>query len=204
MAINTIAQKKGNRLAEWIIWLKNFQDELSDAEKASLETLPNAADLLNIYYWRLAIDFIKPLLQDGSGEEEHNIHYYKIISASELAVMAVLPWVYKDGHPHKPEDRAELNAKFALFVAVSIMLNWRIQDKEVIDVNELNQVLFYVELIDNHDGNSPKYYPDNFAEEHINWLKLLNVNGPLPILSNSQTWRMCNHACMAIRNNGNL
>lgn len=186
---------------EWNGWINGFSKYLSDDDKNKLELLPNAAELLNDYYWRVARQFIRPLLTETS-EEEHNIHYYKIISASELIVMAVLPWKYRDGHSHTADDRAYINAQFALYVGVAIMLNWKIDGKEVVSEKELSQVMHYTEIINTISGTDT-LYPHNFTDEHIALLQQLNVNGPLPILINSQNWRLAYIACMAFRNNAN-
>lgn len=197
----SIEKKHKDRLEEWKGWLQGFAETLTDDQKTQLELLPNAAELLNDYYWRIARQFIRPLLTDS--EDDHNIHYYKIISASELITMAVLPWKYTEAYPHTQEDRAHINARFGLFVGMSIMLNWKINGIEIVSENELGSVMYYKEVIKtNPEGDIA--YPYNFMEEHIALLEQLNVNGPLPILSNSQSWRLIYIACTAVRNAGKL
>ena len=202
MAKYAIAGRE-DRLEEWKVWLENFPDILEDNEKKHLELIPRAAELLNDYYWRLAKQFIRPLLQDQNSPEEHNIHYYKIISASELTTMAVLPWKYAEGHSHAHDQRCHINARFGMFVAIAIMLNWKIDGKEVVREEELAEVMNHVEQINVLDGKAIAY-PYNFRDEHIALLQYLNISGPLPVLINSQTWRLCYHACIAIRNKGKL
>lgn len=175
-------EKKAKRLEEWKIWIREFLGTNSD-----LTLIPNAAELLNIYYWRLVQHFLKPLLKDLGDEEDHNLHYYKIISASELTIMSVMPFKIKG--VGSDEHTKQANADFAWFVATSIMVNWKIDGVALIDTGKLDDVVFYTELIDNN-GDGEKFYPLNFMDEHIEWLKDLNTAGPLPVLSNSQTWRM--------------
>jgi hypothetical protein len=200
---SSIDPKKQERLGEWKLWLDGFKSTLDDTEKESLELIPSAAELLNSYYWRLAKQYISPLLQDVNSKEEHNIHYYKIISASELTVMAVLPWNNKVNYSIPHDKRCQVNARFGMFVAISIMLNWKIDGKEVVFEEELIQVMDYKEKID-VINSVDKYYPITFQDEHIDFLTFLNISGPLPVIANSQVWRLCHHSCTAIRNNGNL
>jgi len=197
-----IDQKKEARLKEWRTWITTYLETNDDSPLPEYTTIEYAAELLNDYYWRLVKQFIRPLLQEGISPEEHNIHYYKIISASELTVMAVLPLIFKESNTQ--ENRALINAEFAFFVATTIMLNWTIKGNEIVSINELEQVALNKELIDISTDNEPIHYPYNFRDEHIDWLKELNTSGPLPIISNSQTWRLCCHACLAIRNGGKL
>lgn len=199
MANPALDKRKEERLDEWEIWLKSFQEILSPDDQQNTTLIPRAAELLNDYYWRLAKQFIRPLLQDSNSPEEHNIHYYKIISASELTVMAVLPWKYVEGEPRTHDQRCELNAKFGMFVAIAIMLNWKVDGKEVVSEDELEKVMNYSEQINFVDEKRIDY-PYNFKDEHIALLSYLNISGPLPVLINSQVWRLCHHACIAIRN----
>ena len=185
-----LQKKKQKRLKEWNDWVKTFK-KLNKANPApEYSEIPHAAELLNDYYWRLALSFLKPLIDDSSDDEEHFLHYYKIISASELTVMAVLPFSFVDKKNNTPESLREINAEFAWFIAISIMVNWKIGSKHVVEYSNLEKVILYKELIDIDKKKGEVYYPWNFRDEHIAWLKSINVAVSLPILSNSQTWRM--------------
>lgn len=176
------------RLLEWEGWIAKFM-EMNEANPASeYKPIPNAAELLNDYYWRLALNFLKPLLEFSDGESEHNLHYYKIISSSELTVMAVMPFCFTENSDK--EQLKQLNAEFAWFVSISILLNWKVDNVEVLEYEQLDKVCSYNEIIDLDENNEPVYYTLNFMDEHIEWLKDINTAAPLPILSNSQTWRM--------------
>lgn len=195
MAIISLAAKKRERLKEWKGWIKGFLELNSLNPSPTYKSIPDAAELLNDYYWRMAYIYIKPLLNKPSD----NIHYYKIISVSELVVVAVQPFIFTKGST--PEKRRELNADFAFFVATSIFLTWKIDKKNVIDINSIENVVSYKEVIDvEHKGgiNRKKYYPVNFRDEHIDWLMTLNPAAPMPVLSNSHTWRMCLLATKAV------
>lgn len=189
-----ITQKKEhNRLEEWRNWVEVFQKISATNPIGEYTTIANAAELLNDYYWRLANDYLRPMLKG----HEHNLHYYKIISASELTVMAVMPFVFID--ENKREERKKLNAEFAFQVALSILLNWKVGGKEVTDSAHIVRIIDHREIIDNDNGKEKKYAL-NFMDEHIDWLKYLNTAGPLPVLSNGQTWRMVVIAAKALNN----
>jgi len=189
--------KEAKRLEEWREWIGKFIMVSNEGGKQECASIEYAPELTNIYYWRLVNDFLKPMLKFTLGKEEHNLHFYKIISASEIAIMAVLPLKYKDGASDK--ERRKLNALFAWFVSTSIMLSWKIDSREVCDEATLTKVVENHELIDIIGGKEKKY-AYNFMEEHIEWLSDLNVAGNLPILINSQTWRMVFIATKALKN----
>ena len=86
-----IAQKK--RLREWQDWLTNFEQYYRQTKKKiPFKYIENAAWILNDLYWRIAEQYLRPVLQTkNEDEEEHRIHFYKIISASEVTIMMVLP-----------------------------------------------------------------------------------------------------------------
>lgn len=176
----SFAKKRADRLDDWKTWIAEFIGVNPD-----MVPITHAAELLNDYYWRLVVYYLKPLL-DYTDEAEHNLHYYKIISASEITVMAVMP--LKLGSTDDQEARKQLNAEFACFVAFCIIGNWKIDGKEYVDENKLITTLDFKELIDVVDSK-PKFYPLSLMNEHIEWLKDLNTASALPILSNSQTWR---------------
>ncbi len=195
MATISIAQKKRERLNEWKGWIKGFLELNSVNPLPTYKTISHAAELLNDYYWRMAYGYIKPLLNSS----KDNIHYYKIISVSELAVVAVQPFVFTKAGT--PEQRREINADFAFFVACNIFLTWKIDKKTIVDFESVKALMSYQEVIDiqRKGGKSnKKKYPVTFREEHIDWLKTLNPAAPLPVLSNSHTWRMCLFAARAL------
>lgn len=177
---NSFAEKKAARLEDWKTWIDEFV-----TTNSGIVPIPNAAELLNDYYWKLAIYYLKPLL-DYSDEEEHNLHYYKIISASEITVMAVFALKLENSTDIK--ERKQLNAEFACFVALSIIGNWQIDGRNIVNEEKLTATLDTRELID-RVNNEDKYYPQSLMDEHIEWLKDLNTAAALPILSNSQMWR---------------
>jgi hypothetical protein len=178
--------KKNKRLREWEAWINDYLEFNPIIQDEGFHAIPNAALLLNDYYWRLAMDYLKPLLNENENGEVSNIHYYKIISASELTVMAVLPFTsYKE-----EVDRKVVNAEFAWYVGISIMVNWKIQDENTIEYEPLEKVFTFQEAMDVTDNGGSKLYPNNFRDEHIEWLKGVNPAAPLPIISNSHVWRL--------------
>lgn len=205
MDSKSLANKKRERLKEWKKWISDFLSINNLNPTSEFITIPHAAELLNDYYWRLAVEDLKPLL-DSSDEREHNLHYYKIISASELTAMAVLPFIYKV--VKKDGNRKTLNAEFAFYVASSIMVNWKIDNNYVIDVDSLDSIFSKQELIDviidDNKKKKKKYYTLNFRDEHIRWLTDLKITASFSILSNSQTWRMVYIAANLIKSNPSL
>lgn len=193
---NSIDTKKQARLTEWQGWIDSFLSLNQDNPAPEYSPIANAAALLNDYYWRLTLNFLKPLLTNEEGEPAHNLHFYKIISASELTVMAVNPFKFESSVEN--EIRKQLNAEFAWFVGISILLNWKIAGKEIIDYAPLEKIFLKRELIDISSDGESHYYALNFRDEHIEWLKDINTASPLPLLSNSQTWRLFYIAADAI------
>jgi hypothetical protein len=196
----TIEQKKEERLKEWRGWLSEFKKVQNVFSQKDVILIPHAAIVLNDYYWRLADYFLRPLLHYDY-KKEHYLHYYKIISASELTTMAVMPFTVKGNDDIA--DNKKLNANFAMFVASTIMLNWKINGKEIIDLTSVNEIFSYKEIIDVVKKKELHYFL-SFKDEHLDWLAGVNTAGPLPVLSNSQTWRLCFLAAKALSNGGKL
>lgn len=205
MDSKSLAKKKSERLKEWNKWIADFLSLNNLNPTSDFDTISHAGQLLNDYYWRLAVEDLKPLL-DSTDEKEHNLHYYKIISASELTVMAVLPFKYKI--EKKGESRKTLNAEFAFYVATSIMINWKIENNYVVDVDSLDTIFSKKELIDviidDKNKKKKKLYTLNFRDEHIKWLADLKISASFSILSNSQTWRMVYIATNFIKKKSSL
>ena len=63
------------RLKEWENWLFNFdQANRKKNGKPVYTYIPNAAWLLNDLYWRLAEQYLRPILKtDPENQEEHKI-----------------------------------------------------------------------------------------------------------------------------------
>jgi hypothetical protein len=183
----SLKEKKSQRLDEWRTWLVEF---VNAKKEENCIQIPYAAENVNNFYWRVYSNSLKPLLNPNRDESDHNLHYYKIISASELAVMSVLPIDIENVDEVEYENkRNRINAEFALMVGLSIMLNWKFNN-DIISVDALNFVLDQKELMDMNE-NGEITYPVSFAIEHIQWLIDLNVNTtPLPLLINSQVWRL--------------
>jgi len=191
--------RKAQRFEEWKGWINSFLDLNKVDGVREYQPIAYAAELLNDYYWRLVLNYIKPLLYFPDSKEEHYIHHYKIISASELTIMAVLPmaFVTPQRNSQDEDDKTRrLNAEFAFFVAIVILRNWKVGRKSIVTNAQLNKVICFREAIDVDDSGKMKKYHWDFVDEHIEWLKGIVVAGRLPILSNSQTWRMVTIAAM--------
>ncbi|HHT9121249.1 MAG TPA: hypothetical protein ACFYEF_00155 [Candidatus Wunengus sp. YC63] len=182
-----IDEKKDLRLKEWKNWV-GFYCEDKRSKGLNISAIEFAPEILNEYYWAIAKKYIKPLLK-STDNQEHNIHYYKIISLSELTVMAITPFIFDDSED--PVSTIAINAEFAFFVAISIMLGWKVGDDHLIDAASLSKAYSYTEIIDVEEtGGSSKTYPQDFRVDHIEWLRGLNPSAPMPVVSNSHTWRM--------------
>jgi hypothetical protein len=182
------------RLKEWKNWLKNFkQDQLHKGKE--IHYIPNAAWLLNDLYWRLAEQYLRPVLETpNEEEEEHRIHPYKIISASEITIMMTEPIEAESN-----DEKTKYAAMLAWFVATQIMEGWNTGNNHVVKAEHINKVAGYKEFIDDSER-----YPESFAAEHIKWLAVLNVTIEKPLLINAQCWRMFYLTCLAIASRGKL
>jgi hypothetical protein len=191
----TVAWKK--RLKEWKGWLKNFQvnyQQSSSSNKVAFSYIPQAAWLLNDMYWRLAEQYLRQVLNKDD-EKEHKLHPYKIISASEIAVMMVEPITLKGDE----KAERELNASLAWFVATQILEGWVTGSPVIVASEHIDKVAYCQEHID-----TGTKYPTSFAIEHVKWLAELNVTIEKPLLLNAQCWRLFYIACMAVASNGKL
>lgn len=176
------ALKVSKRLEEWEDWLKAFLLLNDTNPLPEYELIPHAAIILNDLYWRVVNEYIKPTVKLDNNESL--IHFYKIISASEITVMYVLPLKFKNNIKSEKKIK-RVNAEFAFFVSLNILFNWEIEGLPKLDDKKLAKILNYKETISKNDS-----YPKTFTEEHITWLETLNTAAPPPILLNSQTWRM--------------
>lgn len=187
------AAERAKRLSEWTSWLELFQQQ-SDQ---SFTYIKNAAELLNNIYWDLVNRYLKQVLAKTGEDEEGMIHVYKIIAASEIAVMMTEPIVIQNP---KPEAEKWEAAKFAYFVSMQIFENWRCEEASIeLEQPVIEKLAFYQEPISKTD-----IYPTSFAREHVEWLYHLNVTVEKPLLINAQCWRMFYIACMAVSKKGEL
>lgn len=181
------------RLREWENWLELFRQKIDKKHKYSY--IPNAAWLLNSLYWQIAEQYIRPLLSPAhKNEEEHRIHQYKIISASEITVMMTEPIKMND-----PELERKYNAFLAWFVATQILENWDTGSLIKITSEHINKVSGFKEHI-----TKKKLYPETFRHEHINWLINLNPSSDKTFFVNAQCWRLFYMCCLFISVNGKL
>lgn len=152
---------------EWENWLNNFyQQDVQKNGKSTFSYIPNAAWILNDLYWKLAEQYLRPLLSADDESEEHRIHPYKIISASEIAVMMTLPVEIAGTE----EFQKTKNALLAWFIATQILEGWNKDNKDFpVTTSDIEKVAAYKEYVD-----SVNRYPESFAAEHIIWLTYLN------------------------------
>lgn len=189
------AQKK--RLKEWENWLRNFRSQYTtNGSRVKFSYIPNAAWLLNDLYWRLAEQYLRPVLRtEQEKKEEHLIHPYKIISASEIAIMMAEPINVKGD----PEAEKKIAAGLAWFVATQIIEGWETGSTIKVTAAQITGIAGYKEHIEDS-----RRYPESFAAEHIQWLTMLNVTVEKPLLLNAQCWRLFYLSCLALAGKGKL
>lgn len=184
------------RLAYWNQWLINFKDYGRSNGYPRFTYIKNAAWLLNDLYWRLVEQYLRPvLISEKEEQEEHKIHPYKIISASEIAVMMTEPISVKN---NEIEER-RLNATLAWFIATSIIEGWDTKGPVKITKKHIEKVAGYKEYIDTN-----KRYPESFVAEHLQWLINLNVTLEKPFQLNAQTWRLFYLSCLTVASDAQL
>jgi hypothetical protein len=182
------------RLKTWESWIKLFKETTILKEKYPFSFILNAAWLLNDFYWRIADQYIRPILSN-TNESKHLINQYKIISASEITVMMVMPVEVKNN----PEIEKLANAHFALFIATEIIKNWKIGANPPISDKTIKNLCNYHEPISENEKS-----PMSCDAEHLVWLSELKVTIEKPIFINAQYWRLFYIACLSMENKGKL
>lgn len=188
-----LSQRK--RLKEWDGWLSTFQKlNLDEKGIPKFKYIPNAAWLLNNMYWRLIEQYVRPMLEDANNDE-HFIHPYKIISASEIAIMLVEPIEL----PSQPDKERKYNALLAWNIATQIIEGWDTGSSIKIKPEHIKKAAEFKEHI-----TKRRFYPETFAYEHIKWLIGLNASMEKPLMINAQCWRMFYFCCLSLASGGNL
>lgn len=186
----TDTDEREKRLLSWEKWLELFQASRTE----TFTYIPNAASLLNNLYWDLVDRYLKEVLKKNGGKRGL-IHVYKIIAASEIAVMMTEPIIY----PDKQEEKL-LSARLAYFISCQILEGWSIEGVGTsLSATDIQKVALFQEPID-----AKTDYPKSFAIEHIEWLYHLNVTVEKPLLINAQCWRMFYITCLAVAQKGQL
>lgn len=152
------------RLHEYDLWLDKFIGLYQSEKKATINKIDNADHILNSWYWRF-LESIKTYIKEK--EEQKKIQHFKIISATEMAIVFNQPITHED-----QIERRKLNAQFAWFVSVNILETWN-----GIDPDKWESFL----LIENIQ---------KFKYDHLTWLELLDPEFEFPVFANSQTWRL--------------
>lgn len=180
------------RYNEISFWLNSYFGTIQDTENSAIiageiRLIDDAAYFVNDLYWKIANQYLRPLLATNPEEdEEHRIHQYKIVSATELAIMSVLPVEYNLDE----EVEKMLNADFAFFASIQLLQNWETGDNQlhtdaILNVSSFQEIAF-----------SEEKYPMSFRQEHMLWLSKLNVAIELPLIANAQIWRLFYLLCL--------
>ena len=182
--------KKAKRLTEFNSWIASFISSLPQAHSSKIKFIENASGILNDAYWAMIDSYVRPLVDDSSEHEqgddsEANISRYKIISATELVIVAVQPIVHQ-----QPEKERQINALFAYYVAITILQAFNPAIKQET-----------ISFVDHYKEDIPDVKKEDIQtihEDHITWLSILDTDTQIPILSNAQTWRLLNLGLLAL------
>ena len=161
----TPEQEKQTRLkasSDYLLKFKEFEKSYSGEQEIIFKQ--DSAILINTVYWKYADEVVRPALVDP----EKRIQAYKIAANTELAVLFIMPINH-----HDPKVQKFINARLAFFLAISMLLEW----------GELK-----IEKSFNLIQNDSEI--NQFFDEHIKWLILLDPKYFYPVFSNAQVWRL--------------
>jgi|GEM_PF-5249424 len=159
--------------------LKSFNEEYKlKMDEASIDS---ACTLINDVYWNEVV----PLIHKNMADREANIDIHKIIAGTQLAIMATLAVrdentlhlridPRKKAHRKHHPELCFLNAKFAIFVSVSLLEKW--SNVNLTPVKNLS----------------------NFWREHITWLSNVGIENGIetfPVFCCAQLWYFIEEYC---------
>jgi hypothetical protein len=152
------AERRERRHEEISNWLSHFAGALR-CDGVDVSVADGAADALNVAYWELLQESVRPRVVRHDGTHGH-IDRHKIASLFELLIVHEQPLLHGDA-----AIAADLNARLAFFVAINIIAAWN-----GITADDL-------------------YVSESFDREHRTWLNQLSrYREGWPIFSNAATW----------------
>lgn len=164
----TEEKKLAKRLAEFEQWIEEFSRLHKLTHEWDLQYIDDAANVLNDWYWyRVKTDIHTQMKKGNNGL----LHHSKIISGTELAIVAIQPIQGVTGPNDKVSSVRKLNSELAWFISLTILKEWN-----DFDAKKLGEFF---------ENDSIKYA----IEEHTLWLEKLDPEFEYPIFSNAQTWR---------------
>lgn len=147
------------------------REDAEDKENISIEKRDDYAEkVCEAYYAYLEFFKRKILLPPDGGDKEAKVNISKIISGLELAIVNIKP-LKVDGNL---EATHIVNAHLAFFCAITFLTGWH-EDRYPNIIKWEQNVLEDL---------------DEFVNEHIKWLIMLNPQAQYPYMSNAQTWRI--------------
>ena len=167
------ADAKAKRLTEIKTWLASFERVNNDVK---CEYIEDAAVKINEYYWLTVARNIKPKMRRGL-QKGHHIDRHKIISATEMTIMEILPAKINSivpgratlSHGASQNICRKTNAYLALHIGQSILFQWLKKSDESLDFEKIKD--------------------EPFEKEHLVLLANASNEG-FPIFSNASTWYM--------------
>lgn len=185
--------------------LKNINDD------ADVALLTDGGELINKYYWEFVNKHIRPILLDGVPDMEDGdfdeialIDVYKILSATEFAIMAVKPLfiLINDQRIDYSKDKklvieeSLINAYFAFHCSLTLLANWQRKYSHIFHTKKIaDEILEYVEKPRKNEAMSIK-------DEHIAFIAFANSNSNFPVFFNSTWWRLFCLCGYLIEDNG--
>ena len=161
------------RFFDFVFWLTEFKNLCKKNSYIHGEpqlrdnfNLDDIAKQLNTTYWFRFHKTFKEYVKDENGNPT-KIKHHKIISATELCIMDMLPFSHTN-----ETTRLEINADFAMFVGNLILFSWN-----ELDTKKVEKAIEDLEII-------------KFLKDHRTWLINLSVDFEYPVFLNSQVWHL--------------
>lgn len=170
-----------------------------DRSMISLVMLENAQQIVNIYYWEFIDKYVRTRLfiDNPESDSEKLVDVYKILSATEYAIMSVKPFALLKHNKELDylnetdlfQIELDINATFAFMCAYNLLTQWGSEDnsyKNIFMSEEVKDFIFgYIEDIEERVDAM------TLGFEHIRTVALSSIDNPSPpIFSNANWWRL--------------
>lgn len=143
VSLMTLSEKIAKRSKEIETSLEIFLIKWNAKETASpIHLIEGSARKVAEKYFELSENVIKKYLPPNSFSNK-----YKVAAGSEIAVMHILPFNFEDPN-FTLMQRREINALFAIELAISILLNIQFESKDEVKLNPVNPALG--KILSNH------------------------------------------------------
>jgi hypothetical protein len=156
----------------------------------------DADKIINEYYWDIVENNLKPLLEiiigESTEQSEKRSDFYKILSATEFAIMSCKPFFLTNedgtelnynGEQTYINEEVKLNSNFAVHCALNLLLNWH-GYKPYVSKDIIQNIFVYKEKIPERADSM------TIIDEHKTILEYANLTIGMTILTNATWWRM--------------